>query len=338
MNESELKSTALALVAPRKGLLAADESFPTIKRRFESIGIESTEENRRAYRELLFTTPGIEEFVSGVIMFDETIRQTTSDGVLFPRLLADKAMIPGIKVDEGKVGLPGKPGEFITKGLDGLGKRLQEYKSLGARFTKWRAVIVIGEGFPSKEAINKNARLLAEYASVSQKEGFVPIVEPEVLKEGDHDISRCEEVTRATLTSVFYELKKENIFLEGMLLKPNMVVPGSDSPKKATPVDVAGATLRVFTETVPGKVAGIVFLSGGQTPEEATANLNAINSQGDYPWELGFSFARALQNPVLAAWKGRSENVTMAKGAFYKRARLNSLAREGRHKPEMEKE
>lgn len=330
MDKSALKEIAQKLVVSEKGILAADESFPTIKKRFEKIGIESTEENRRAYRELLFTTPGIEKFISGAIMFDETIRQTTKEKIPFPNLLSDKGIIPGIKVDEGKGPFSESPQEYLTKGLEGLEERLEEYKKLGARFSKWRAVIVVGKGLPTNKAITENAKVLAEYALVSQDLGFVPVVEPEVLMDGGHDISRCEEVTRLNLTSVFSELERKKVYLPGMLLKPNMVVSGKESKERTKPEEVAKATLRVFTKAIPEEVPGIVFLSGGQTPEEATANLNAINLAGRYPWELSFSFGRALQNPALEAWRGQEKNVKIAQEAFNQQAQFASLARQGK--------
>ena len=336
MDKSKLQRTAQALVVPGKGILAADESFPTIKKRFESIGLESTEENRRAYREILFATQGIEKFISGVILFDETVYQKTENGRLFPQVLAEKGIIPGIKVDEGKEPFEGSAKEMITKGIEDLPKRLSEYQKQGMKFTKWRAVFTISEGLPTKKLIEKNAQLLSRFAVLSQEAGLVPIVEPEVLMDGEHDIDRCEEVTKTVLANVFSEIEKQNVSLEGLLLKPNMVVSGKNNIKNATPAQLAEATLRTLTKTVPERIPGIVFLSGGQSPEEATTNLNAINSKGGYPWELSFSFGRALQKPSLLAWKGKPENVTMAQEAFYKRAKLNSLARYDKYKPEME--
>ncbi len=322
--------TARQLVAAGKGILAADESSPTIKKRFDSIEVESTAANRRDYRQLLFTTEGIEEFISGVILFDETIRQKTDDGIALPELLVRRGIIPGIKVDQGKIDLTNFPGEKITEGLDRLGERLEEYRILGARFTKWRAVItIIGDTIPSPVCIEANAAALARFAALSQKAGLTPIVEPEVLMDGKHTIERCEEVTLATLDAVFSRLREHRVVLEGILLKPNMVLPGKDCPQQAGPEEVAEATIRTFRAVVPAAVGGIVFLSGGQSPEEATANLAALNRAGPQPWELSFSFGRALQQPVLAAWKGKPENVPQAQQAFAKRARLNSLARRG---------
>jgi len=333
---NQLNLIAKALVVDSKGILAADESLPTMEKRFDQIKVESTEENRREYREILFTTSGIEEFISGVILFDETVYQKTKDGVPFPKVLEEKGIIPGIKVDEGKEPF-GQSGEMITKGIDTLAERLDKYRKEGLKFTKWRAVFSIGDGIPSKEVINKNAELLAEFAFISQQKGFVPIVEPEVLMEGDHDLAACEEVSRKVFYTVFSTLEKRKVNLKGMLLKPNMVLPGKESSKKASPKEIANSTLRVLERTIPEEVPGMVFLSGGQSPEEATTNLNAINSKGNYSWKLSFSFGRALQKPVLLAWKGKSENATMAKKAFSERARLNSLACQGKYKPEMEK-
>lgn len=329
MDKAALKEIAQKLVVSEKGILAADESFPTIKKRLEKVGVDSTEENRRAYRELLLTTPGIEKFISGVIMFDETTHQVTKNDVPFVKLLAERGMIPGIKVDKRRVPF-GEKGEEVSEGLAGLSGRLKEYRQLGLRFTKWRAVVVIGDGLPTKEAISENAKRMAEYAKVSQEEGFVPIVEPEVLRDGAHNIARNEEATRMALSSVFSALEKENALLSGMLLKPNMITAGKDNPKKANPREVARATLRVLSKTVPEEVPGIVFLSGGQSPKEATANLNAINSAGRYPWKLSFSFGRALQNPALEIWRGQDKNVKMAQEAFYQQAQFASLARQGK--------
>ncbi len=331
--------TARQLVAAGKGILAADESSPTIKKRFDSIDVESTEENRRDYRQLLFTTEGIEEFISGVILFDETIRQKTDDGTPLPELLVRRGIIPGIKVDQGKIDLTFFPGEKITEGLDRLGERLEEYRSLGARFTKWRAVItIIGDTIPSPVCIEANAAALARFAALSQKAGLTPIVEPEVLMDGKHTIERCEEVTLAALDAVFSRLREHRVVLEGTLLKPNMVLPGKECPRQSGPEDVAAATLRTFRPVVPAAVGGIVFLSGGQSPEEATANLDALNRAAPQPWELSFSFGRALQQPVLAAWRGKAENADTAQQALYRRARLNSLARRGEYSPDMEKD
>ena len=336
MDEAALKSTAQALVAPGKGILAADESEGTIKKRFEGVGVESTEENRRSYRELLFTTPGVEEFISGVIMFDETLRQE-AQGKRFLDILKDKGITPGIKVDKGAKNMAGFPGEKITEGLDGLRERLEEYKSLGAKFSKWRAVITIGESIPTQTCIDSNSEALARYAALSQEAQLVPIVEPEVLMDGGHDIKKCEEVTYQTLKSVFNALSRHKIYLDGILLKPNMVLPGKDSQRVA-PEQIADSTLGIFKEVIPQEVPGVVFLSGGQSPEEATQNLNALNVASAGLWELSFSFGRALQEPVLKAWVGNSENREMAQKAFYHRAKMSSEARFARYKPEMEGE
>ena len=337
MNIDELKSVAKGLVSKGKGILAADESSGTIKKRFDSINVESKEENRRSYRELLFTTPGAEEFISGVILFDETIRQATQDGTSLPKVLEQSGIIPGIKVDAGAKDLAGFPGEKITEGLDGLRERLAEYRNLGARFAKWRAVITIGAGSPSQFCIDANSHALARYAALCHEAGLVPIVEPEVLMDGDHTIERCEEVTTATLKSVFSELKNHRVELEGILLKPNMVLSGKECAVQAGVDAVAEATIRCFRQTVPEEMPGIVFLSGGQSPQEATEHLNAMNALGSHPWELSFSYGRALQEPVLKAWMGQSANVTKAQETFYHRAKCNGAARCGNYSPTMEK-
>jgi fructose-bisphosphate aldolase class I len=338
MDPYQLESVARALVTPGRGILAADESAGTIKKRLQSIQVESTEDNRRAYRELLFTTPGVESFISGVILFDETIRQSSHDGKPFPELLAERGIIPGIKVDKGAVNLPGHPGEKITEGLDGLRARLDEYRDLGARFTKWRAVIDIGPEVPSLYAINANAQLLALFAAYSQEAGLVPIVEPEVLMDGDHSLERCESVTSVTLQSVFVELANANVEFEGLLLKPNMVLPGKKHERQASAAEVAEATIRTLKRTVPAAVPGIVFLSGGQSPTQATENLNAMNAAGDLPWELSFSYGRALQEPPLTRWGGDVSRLHDAQRAFYQRALLNGAARSGEYAPQMETE
>jgi fructose-bisphosphate aldolase class I len=332
----ELEDTARALVAEGKGILAADESDGTIKKRFDSIGVESTEENRRAYRDLLFTTEGAEEFISGVILFDETIRQSGADGTPFPEVLSGRGIIPGIKVDKGAKPLANAEGETITEGLDGLRDRLNEYRELGARFTKWRAVISIGDGIPSEYCLWTNAHALARYAALSQEAGLVPIVEPEVLMDGGHTIERSFEVTSRTLHAVFTELRDQRVEPEGMLLKPNMVLSGYDSDSQASHDEVAEATVKCLTRHVPAAVPGIVFLSGGQTDEDATANLNAMNARGPHPWELSFSYGRALQAPALKAWGGEEANVEDAQKAFYRRAKFNGAARSGSYAPEME--
>ena len=333
---AELHETAKALVAAGKGILAADESDGTIKKRFDSIDVESTEENRRAYRDLLFTTPGVEEFISGVILFDETIRQSSADGTPFPKLLESRGIIPGIKVDKGAKPLAKAEGETVTEGLDGLRDRLNEYRELGARFTKWRAVISIGEDIPSEYCIWVNAHALARYAALSQEAGLVPIVEPEVLMDGDHTIERSFEVTCRTLHAVFTELRDQRVEPEGMLLKPNMVLSGYETSEQAGHEEVADWTIKCLRRHVPAAVLGIVFLSGGQSDEDATANLNAMNALGPHPWELSFSYGRALQAPALKAWRGDPANVDEAQKAFYRRAKFNGAARFGTYAPEME--
>jgi fructose-bisphosphate aldolase, class I len=325
----ELRATATALVAPGKGILAADESSGTIKKRFDSIQVESTEDRRRAYRELLFTTEGAAEFISGVILYDETLRQRAADGTPLPEVLSRQGVIPGIKVDKGTTALAGFEGEKITEGLDGLAKRLAEYRDLGARFTKWRAVITIGEQIPSPTCIQANAEALARFAALSQEAGLVPIVEPEVLMDGDHTIERCDQVTRDTLAETFQALRRHRVRFDGMLLKPNMVLSGSDCPTQAGVEEVARATVDALGDTVPASVPGIVFLSGGQSDEAATAHLNAMNRLGGVPWQLSFSYGRALQAPALKAWKGDTANGPAAQRAFLHRARLNGAARSG---------
>jgi fructose-bisphosphate aldolase class I len=336
MASHDLESTARALVAEGKGILAADESTGTIKKRLDSIGVESTEDNRRAYRDLLFTTEGVEEFISGVILYDETIRQSSADGTPFPQLLADRGIIPGIKVDKGATDLAHAPDEKITEGLDGLRDRLYEYVELGARFTKWRAVITIGDGIPSEYCLWTNAHALGRYAALSQEAGLVPIVEPEVLMDGEHTIETSYRVTLRTLNHVFTELRDQRVELEGMLLKPNMVLSGYDSSDQAPTDEVAERTLRCLRHAVPAAVPGIVFLSGGQTDEDATAHLNAMNARGPHPWQLSFSYGRALQAPALKAWRGDPANVEEAQKAYYRRAKFNGAARSGAYAPEME--
>jgi fructose-bisphosphate aldolase class I len=335
---TDLAATAKTLVAEGKGILAADESDSTIKKRLDSIGVESTEENRRAYRELLFTTEGIEEFISGVILFDETIRQSAADGTPFPKLLESRGIIPGIKVDTGAKPLAGSPDETVTEGLDGLRARLEEYRDLGARFTKWRAPISIGGGKPSDYCIWVNAHALGRYAALSQEAGLVPIVEPEVLMDGEHTIDESYRVTSRTLQAVFTELFDQRVEREGMLLKPNMVLSGYDSDEQADVDTVAEMTIKVLRNDVPAAVPGIVFLSGGQSDEDATAHLNAMNARGPHPWQLSFSYGRALQAPALKAWGGKPENVEAAQKAFYRRAKFNGAARSGSYAPEWEKE
>ena len=336
MNHSQLEETANAIVAPGKGILAADESFPTIEKRFKSIDVPSTEENRSSYREILFTTPGVNDFISGVILFDETLRQRTAQGIPFPQVLSSQEIIPGIKVDEGAKLLASAPGEKVTQGLDGLRERLREYRELGARFTKWRAVIGIGDGIPSQYCIDCNAHALARFAALSQEAGAVPIVEPEVLMDGNHTIERCEEVTAATLHAVFAALYQHRVFLEGTLLKPNMVLSGTECNVQAGTEEIAKATIRCFLRTVPAAVPGIVFLSGGQSEQQATQNLNAMNALGTFPWELSFSYGRALQAPVLRVWKGQAKNAETAQKAFYHRAQCNGAARSGSYTEQLE--
>ena len=337
MNIDELKPIANAIVARQKGVLAADESSPTIKKRFDSIQVESTEENRRRYREILFTTEDIERYVGGVILFDETLRQSTRDGVPFPKLLADRGIIPGIKVDQGAKALALHPGDKVTEGLDGLRDRLAEYRQLGARFAKWRAVIEIDEReLPSAFGIRANAHALARYAALCQDAGLVPIVEPEVLMDGTHGIERCEVVTAQVLETVFAELDAHRVLFEGMLLKPNMVIAGKKCSRQASVQEVAETTLRCLRRYVPAAVPGIVFLSGGQSAEDATEHLNAMNAMGPQPWQVSFSYGRALQAPVLAAWQGQERNVAVAQQALLRRCRLNGLAREGKYERAME--
>lgn len=337
MDKDALVSVANAIVAPRKGVLAADESDPTIKKRFDTIGVASTEDTRRRYREILFAAPGIEEYIGGVILFDETLRQTTQDGVPFAELLSQRGIMPGIKVDKGAKALALYPGERVTEGLDGLRDRLIEYRQLGARFAKWRAVIDIDDGaVPSGFAIRANAHALARYAALCQELGLVPIVEPEVLMDGAHDIARCEVVTSRVLEAVFTELDAHRVMLEGMLLKPNMVLAGLKCPRQDSAAQVAEATMRCMMRHVPAAVPGLVFLSGGQSAEVATDNLNAMNQLGAHPWQVSFSYGRALQAPVLAAWQGKEANVAAAQQALLTRSRLNGLARDGEYATAME--
>jgi len=336
----DLAATAKLMVAPGKGILAADESTSTIAKRFKAIGVENTEANRRAYRELLFRSPGMSEYISGVILFDETIRQSAADGTKLVTLLQDEGVLPGIKVDAGAKPLALAPGETVTEGLDGLRERLQEYARLGARFTKWRAVITIGEDIPTGYAIDVNAHALARYAALSQEAGLVPIVEPEVLMDGDHSIDECYEVTEVTLRQVFSELAHQGVELSGMVLKPNMVLSGSDAAERATAEEVAEATVRCFMATVPVAVPGIAFLSGGQSDEEATVNLDAINrfaSVVGVPWRLTFSYGRGLQAAAQKAWSGKADRTKAAQDAFLHRARLTSAAARGEYSPVMEK-
>jgi fructose-bisphosphate aldolase, class I len=340
MNVQELEKTARELVAPGKGILAADESFGTIGKRFEAFGIESSEESRRAYREMLFTTEGIGEFLSGVILFDETLRQNASDGTPLPEVLKNQGVIPGIKVDKSTVNMPLSPNEKFTQGLDGLGDRLAEYRELGARFTKWRAVITIGEGIPTESCIEANAEALALYAAFAQEHDLVPIVEPEVLIDGDHSIEQCYDATQWMLNTTFDEIYEHGVELSGMLLKPNMVISGKDADEQAGVEEVARATVECLLRTVPAAVPGIVFLSGGQTDLQATQHLNAMNRlyEGRLPWELSFSYARALQGQPMEIWGGSVDKVEAAQKAFYHRAKMNSAARSGSYSEEMEQE
>lgn len=330
MTAQSLAAIAQAMVAPGKGILAADESSGTIKKRFDAIRLESTEENRRAYRDLLFTTPGAAEFISGVILYDETIRQSTRDGVPFAKYLAQQGIIPGIKVDAGAKALAGFPGEKVTEGLDGLRERLKEYAGLGARFAKWRAVITIGSGIPSAWCLQANAHALARYAALCQEAGIVPIVEPEVLMDGDNSIEQTYEVTEWVLKETFQQLYFMNVKLEGIVLKPNMIVPGKKAAKQASVDEVAQKTIKCLMACVPAAVPGIAYLSGGQSDELATAHLSRMNEIGGFPWQMTFSYGRALQAAPQKAWSGRPENVAAGQAAFLHRARMNGLASQGK--------
>ncbi len=333
MSGTQLAETAQAMVADGKGILAADESSGTIKKRFDSIDVESTEENRRDYRQMLFTTAGAEKHIGGVILFDETLRQSAADGTPLVKILQDAGMIPGIKVDAGAKPLAGHPGETITEGLDGLRERLEEYVQLGARFTKWRAVYHISDENPSPACLSTNANALARYAALAQEAGLVPIVEPEVLMDGDHTIDVCEAVTEEALRTVFAELVIQDVSLEGMLLKPNMVISGSDCPEQADVAEVAARTAQTLKRCVPAAVPGIVFLSGGQSDEVATLHLNEMNkSHGPLPWKLSFSYGRALQAAPLKAWSGKSENLAAGQAAFLERAQANGAAATGSYR------
>ena len=339
MDTDRLIETANAIVAEGKGILAADESSPTIKRRFDSIAVESTSENRRDYREMLFRTEGAADFISGVILFDETIRQAGADGTPLVEVLVGRDIIPGIKVDKGAKPLAGADGETVTEGLDGLRERLAEYAALGARFTKWRAVIAIGDGMPSRYCMDANAHALARFAALSQEAGLVPIVEPEVLMDGDHDINTCYGATEAALRAVYYQLGHHRVALAGTLLKPNMVLSGKSADSRAGPQRVAEATVACLLETVPAAVPGILFLSGGQSDEEATVNLDSINRHASLvraPWELSFSYGRGLQAAPLKAWGGSAANYAAAQRAFHHRAQVTSAARRGAYQPAME--
>jgi fructose-bisphosphate aldolase, class I len=338
MNLSELNKVAHAMAAPGKGILAADESSGTIKKRFDAINVESTEESRRDYREMLFrATEAMSKYVSGVILYDETIWQNAKDGTPLVKLIEQAGTIPGIKVDEGTMALPACPGELVTKGLDKLAERLPKYYERGARFAKWRAVIDIGTGIPSRTAIHVNAHALARYAALCQASQIVPIVEPEVLMDGDHDIDRCYEVTQRVLNKTFQELRMQRVELEGMVLKPNMAISGKKCPKQASVEQVAEKTVRLLKACVPAAVPGIAFLSGGQSDEEATAHLNAMNRLGPLPWPLTFSYGRALQAAPQKAWAGKAENVAAGQRAFTHRARMNALASKGEWASELEK-
>ncbi|MEX1008929.1 MAG: class I fructose-bisphosphate aldolase [Acidimicrobiia bacterium] len=339
MSLNELNATARALVAPGKGILAADESGGTIKKRFDSIGVESTETNRRDYREMLFTTQGAGDYISGVILYDETIRQSAGDGTPLVKLLQDQGIIPGIKVDAGAKPLAFSEGETVTEGLDGLRERLAEYRELGARFAKWRATYSVsnGDGHPSDYCVDVNAHALARYAALCQEASIVPIVEPEVYMEGDHTIHESFLATERAQAAMFHALLHQNVEFEGILLKPNMVLPGYDCTKQVSDEEIAEATIRCFHVTVPAAVPGVVFLSGGQSDEQATARLNAMNKLGPHPWQLSFSYGRALQAPALKAWKGAAANVDAGRAALLHRARMNSLARSGSYSPDMEK-
>ncbi len=339
MESQALQSTAKAMVASGKGILAMDESNATCGKRFKALGVENTVENRRSWRELLLTAPRLADYVSGSILYDETIRQSTSDGVPFPQFMDGHGLIPGIKVDTGAKDLAGFPGEKVTEGLDGLRERLAEYKGMGARFAKWRAVITIGKAIPTKACIRANAHALARYAALCQEAGIVPIVEPEVLIDGDHTIDRCHEVTSETLGAVFAELVEQRVLPEGMVLKPSMVISGLDCPKQASVKEVAERTVECLSKHVPPNLAGIAFLSGGQGNELATAHLNAMNAlHRKLPWPLTFSYARALQQPALEAWRGQRANVGEAQRRLYQRAKLNGAAALGQYSEEMEKQ
>ena len=336
--DSTLRATIALLTRPGRGILAADESQPTITKRFKALGIESSEETRRSYRSLLFTTQGAEQFLGGVILFEETLSQSADDGTPLPEVLSRRGILPGIKVDKGTIPLPNAPGDLITQGLDGLAERLKAYKIHGVRFAKWREVYGVTDRNPTPLGIEANAEVLARYAAICQQEEIVPIVEPEVLLDGEHSIERCHEVSDAVLHAVFAALHRHKVLLEGIVLKPSMVLPGKEHPSKASPDEVASATLEVLRRNVPAAVPTINFLSGGQSPEDATAHLNAMNATYPHaPWILSFSYARALQDPALRAWAGRPENVPAAQQAFYKRVKMNALARDGKWNPELER-
>lgn len=337
MSSSELAKVARAMVAKGKGILAADESTGTIGKRFDSIAVENTEENRRAYRDMLFTTRGIGDYISGVILYDETLRQKSADGTPFSKLLTSQGVIPGIKVDSGAKDMALCAGETVTEGLDGLAKRCADYYKLGARFAKWRGVITIGDAIPSASCIGANAHALARYAAICQEQGLVPIVEPEVLMDGSHTIERCEEVTEWTLNAVFDSLYNQRVVLEHMVLKPSMVISAKSCPVQASPQEVAERTLAILKRTVPAAVPGIAFLSGGQSDELATEHLDLMNKLGGGPWALSFSYGRALQQSCLKAWRGAAANVPAAQAALAHRARMNGLAATGQYRSDLEK-
>jgi fructose-bisphosphate aldolase class I len=337
-NHDTLAATIAALTRPGRGILAADESGPTITKRFNALGIESTEGTRRSYRTMLFTAPGADEHLGGVILFEETLGQKADDGTLLPRMLEQRGILPGIKVDKGTVPLPNADGDLVTQGLDGLVERLKAYREQGMRFAKWREVYAITDRNPTALGIRANAEVLARYAAACQQEGIVPIVEPEVLIDGEHSIERCEAVSTAVLHAVFEALHAHGVLLEGIVLKPSMVLPGNKHAAKASAADVAAATLRVLRRNVPAAVPTINFLSGGQSPEDATANLNAMNAGPTRPpWVLSFSYARALQDPAMRTWAGREQNVAAAQKAFSRRLRMNALARDGQWRAELER-
>ncbi|MBI2612648.1 fructose-bisphosphate aldolase class I [Candidatus Kaiserbacteria bacterium] len=339
MNIEILKQTAKQMVAPGKGIIAADESAGTCKKRFDAVGVECTEETRRAYRTGMFETAGLEQYISGIILYDETLRQKGSDGTPVPELLAKKGILPGIKVDAGAKDLALHAGEKVTEGLDGLRERLTEYKTLGAKFAKWRAVITIGDGIPSDACIHANAHALARYAAACQEADIVPIVEPEVLIDGDHTIEQCYEATETTLEEVFEELDHQGVAPEGTILKASMVIAGKKASKQSTVEEVADQTLRALNATVPKNLAGVVFLSGGQGDEQATAHLNKMNQSGKQSWPLSFSYSRAIQNPVLKKWaENPSANLKAAQDILLFRSKMNSLAAQGKYSDEMEKE
>jgi fructose-bisphosphate aldolase, class I len=334
----ELRRTARAMVAEGKGIIAIDESFGSCEKRFKSVGVPSTEETRRQYRQMLLTTPGLEEYVSGPILFDETIRQKTDDGTPFVKVIQDKGQIPGIKVDAGAHPLAGSPKEKVTEGLDGLRERIEEYYGMGARFAKWRAVITIGDDIPTRQCYESNAHAMARYAALCQEGGLVPIVEPEVLIDGDHDIDTCEVVTEAIHRELFMQLYRHNVWLPGCILKTSMVISGLEAKRRAGVEEVAERTVQTLLRTVPAALAGVVFLSGGQGPEESTAHLNAMNRayRGKLPWPLSFSYARAIQGPALSHWRGKPANVAQAQKLVYQRAKLNGLASLGQYSEDME--